>query len=90
MLWEEPDLFQPERFSPQRRGTIARGAFIPFGLGPRICIGMGFALQEILTVLSIVLPRFRFALPEGAKIAPRSRITLAPRGGMKMIVTPRR
>lgn len=89
LLWEEPDLFQPERFSPQRRAGIARGAFIPFGLGPRICIGMGFAMQEIVTVLSIVLPRFRFALPEGAEVAPRSRITLAPRGGMAMIVTPR-
>lgn len=89
LLWDEPDQFRPERFSPQRRGEIARGAYIPFGLGPRICIGMGFAMQEILAVLSIVLPRFRFALQEGADVVPRSRITLAPRDGMRMIVTPR-
>jgi cytochrome P450 len=89
LLWEEPDQFDPERFSPARRGSIARGAYIPFGLGPRICIGMGFAMQEILTVLSIVVPRFRFALPAGAEVVPRSRITLAPRDNLMMIVTPR-
>lgn len=89
LLWGEPDLFDPGRFSPERRGTIARGAYIPFGLGPRICIGLGFAMQEILTVLSIVVPRYRFALPEGAEVVPRSRITLAPRDGMAMVVTPR-
>jgi cytochrome P450 len=89
LLWDVPELFRPDRFSPQRRGAIARGAFIPFGLGPRICIGMGFALQEILTVLSIVVPRYRFALPPGVEVVPRSRITLAPRDGMPMVVTPR-
>ncbi|HVZ51241.1 MAG TPA: cytochrome P450, partial [Pseudolabrys sp.] len=89
LLWQEPELFRPERFSPERRGQIARGAYIPFGLGPRICIGMGFAMQEILTVLSVVLPRFRFALAKGAEVVPRSRITLAPRDGMRMVVTPR-
>ena len=89
LLWDEPDLFRPERFAPARRAQIARGAYIPFGLGPRICIGMGFAMQEILTVLSIVVPRYRFALPADAEVFPRSRITLAPRDGMPMIVTPR-
>lgn len=82
-------MFEPGRFSLERRGAIARGAFIPFGLGPRICIGIGFALQEILTVLSIVVPRYRFTLSPGAEVVPRSRITLAPRDGMPMVVTPR-
>lgn len=89
LLWDEPDMFDPGRFSPRRRAAIPRGAYIPFGLGPRICIGMGFALQEILTVLSIVVPRYRFTLPAGAAVVPRSRITLAPRDGMPMLVTRR-
>jgi len=89
LLWDDPDLFDPERFLPARRANIARGAFIPFGLGPRICIGMGFAMQEILIVLSIIVQRFRFTLPEGAEIVPRSRITLAPRDNLIMHVTPR-
>ena len=89
LLWEDPDLFDPDRFSPTRRGTIARGAFIPFGLGPRICIGMGFAMQEILTVLSVIVPRFRLALPASADVMPRTRITLAPRDNLIMTVTPK-
>lgn len=88
-LWHEPELFAPDRFSPERRERIERGAFIPFGLGPRICIGQTFAMQEILTVLSVIVPRYRFELPAGAGVLPESRITLQPRGGMKLRVVRR-
>lgn len=87
-LWDDPDAFRPERFMPPRDRNIPRGAFIPFGLGPRICIGRGFAVQEILVVLATILPAFRFVLLDPAVI-PQARITLRPAGGMKMIVTPR-
>lgn len=86
-LWPEPDLFSPERFLPEQRQAIPRGAYLPFGLGPRICIGMGFAMQEILTVLSVLVPRFRFAL--AGEPEPHSRITLSPRGGLRMRVVRR-
>jgi cytochrome P450 len=89
-LWSEPDDFGPERFLPPADREIARGAFIPFGLGPRTCIGQGFATQEILTVLAGILPVFRFRLADDARIIPQARITLRPAAGMPMIVTVRR
>jgi cytochrome P450 len=88
-LWDDPDAFRPERFMPPRDRNIPRGAFIPFGLGPRICIGRGFAVQEILVVLATILPVFRFVLLDPPAIMPQARITLRPARGMKMIVTPR-
>lgn len=88
-LWQEPGLFQPERFLPERRQAIPRGAYLPFGLGTRICIGMGFAMQEILTVLSVLVPRFRFTLADATPPVPQTRITLTPRGGLFVRVTPR-
>jgi len=88
-LWAQPDAFRPERFLLPGSEAIARGAFIPFGLGPRICIGQGFAVQEILAVLATLLPVFRFALVDPRSVFPQAHITLQPRDGMKMIVTPR-
>jgi cytochrome P450 len=88
-LWEEPEDFRPERFLPPALDRIPRGAFIPFGLGPRVCIGQGFAVQEILTVLATVLPAFRFALAAPEAVFPLSRITLRVKGGLPMLVSPR-
>jgi cytochrome P450 len=88
-LWDDPDGFHPERFMPPNDRDIPRGAFIPFGLGPRICIGRGFAIQEILAVLATILPVFHFRLLDPQSVVPQARITLRPAGGMPMIVTPR-
>lgn len=88
LLWDEPDVFRPERFLDGAEPP-ARGAYIPFGLGPRICIGQGFALQEILTVLAMILPRFSFELVDPGRVFPHSRITLTPEGGLPAIVRPR-
>jgi cytochrome P450 len=88
-LWPEPDAFVPERFLTARSGTIPRGAFLPFGLGPRICIGQGFAMQEILTVLATILPAFQFRLSDPQVVFPQARITLRPAAGMPMVTRPR-
>jgi cytochrome P450 len=88
-LWDEPEAFRPERFLAPSDRDIPRGAFIPFGLGPRVCIGRGFAIQEILAVLATILPMFHFRLIDAASVMPQARITLRPLGGMPMIVTPR-
>lgn len=85
-LWEEPDYFDPERFAPGRREKIHRFAYIPFGAGPRMCIGMGFALQEATIILAAILRRFRLELVAGHPIEPLARITLRPRYGVKMRV----
>ena len=88
-LWDDPAAFRPERFMAPHDRDILHGAFIPFGLGPRVCIGRAFAIQEILVVLATILPAFRFRLVDPAAIRPETRITLKPAGGMPMVLTPR-
>lgn len=83
-LWEDPDAFDPSRFLGERRERVDRFAYIPFGAGPRVCIGMAFALQEAIIVLANLLRVFRFDLVEGASVKPRQRVTLRPGEGMKM------
>ena len=83
-LWERPDEFDPDRFLGPNRDRIDRFAYIPFGAGPRVCIGMGFALQEAIIVLAYLTRAFRFDLAEGHLVRPVQRITLRPQGGMPM------
>ena len=88
-LWDRPDEFDPARFLGANRDRIDRFAYIPFGAGPRVCIGMGFALQEAIIVLAHLTRAFRFDLAPGNTVKPVQRITLRPQGGMPMLVTPR-
>jgi cytochrome P450 len=83
-LWEDPDAFDPSRFLGERRERIDRFAYLPFGAGPRVCIGMSFAIQEAVIVLANLLRAFRFELVEGHPVMPQQRVTLRPRAGMKM------
>ncbi|HMA75336.1 MAG TPA: cytochrome P450, partial [Xanthobacteraceae bacterium] len=78
LLWEEPDLFEPERFAPDRRALVPRFGYLPFGAGPRVCIGVGFAMQEALVALAMIVQRFRFRLIADAKVEPVAWITLRP------------
>ena len=88
-LWENPDAFDPSRFLGARRERIDRFAYIPFGAGPRVCIGMTFAIQEAVIVLANLLRAVRLELVEGEEIAPRQRVTLRPKNGLKMHVSRR-
>lgn len=90
LLWDAPDAFRPERFLGEAGKSIARGAFLPFGLGPRICIGQRFAVQEILTVMATILPSFRYDLAEPQSVFPQARITLTPKDGLPAYVRPTR
>jgi cytochrome P450 len=83
-LWQEPDLFEPERFSPERRPRIPRFAYLPFGAGARVCIGAGFAMQEALVALAMIVQRFRPRLVSGARVEPVARLTLRPAHGLPM------
>jgi len=83
-LWDDPDAFDPSRFLGERRERIDRFAFIPFGAGPRVCIGMPFAMQEAIIILANLLRAFRFELVAGHPVMPRQRVTLRPRRAMKM------
>ena len=85
-LWDEPNRFRPERFLPDAKREIDRFAYLPFGAGPRVCIGAAFALQEAVTVLATAVRRFRFDLKPGHPIVPLQRVSLRPQGGMPMML----
>ena len=84
LLWEEPELFEPERFAPDRRALVPRFGYLPFGAGPRICIGAGFAMQEAVIALAMIVQRFRFRLIADAEVEPVAWITLRPSHGLPM------
>jgi cytochrome P450 len=88
-LWERPDYFEPQRFMPAQREQIDRFAYLPFGAGPRICIGMGFAMQEAMILLASILRHYRLDIAPGHKVEPVMRITLRPKGGMPMLLRKR-
>src|SRR3979409_1930827 len=64
------------------REKINRYAYLPFGAGPRICIGATFALQEATLVLGTIMRNFRLELAPGFSVWPLQRVTLPPRGGL--------
>jgi len=88
-LWDDPDVFDPTRFLPGTRETIDRYGYLPFGAGPRICIGATFALQEATLVLAAVMRRFHLQLAPGFAVWPLQRVTLRPRGGLPMRIAAR-
>jgi cytochrome P450 len=83
-FWDRPDLFDPDRFTPEAIKTRDRYVYLPFGAGPRVCIGMSFALMEATAVLAVVLSSLRLRLRPGYIPQPKLRITLRPAGGMPM------
>jgi cytochrome P450 len=85
-LWLEPDLFDPERFSPDRRKTYHRFQYIPFGGGPRTCVGARLAIAEALTILAIWLARWRFKPVPGHDVRVSGMVTLRPKGGLPLIL----
>ena len=85
-LWEQPDIFDPERFMGRSRGPTHRYAYLPFGAGPRICLGAAFALQEACLVLATSMKAFDLQLVPGAEGEPLLPITLLPKGGPSMVL----
>jgi len=84
-LWDRPEAFDPRRFLPEMKAAIPRFAYLPFGAGPRICIGAAFAQQEATLALSAITRAFDLAVAPGHVIWPQQRVTLAPRGGLPMV-----
>jgi cytochrome P450 len=88
-LWEEPNAFDPNRFIGERRGRIDRYAYLPFGAGPRACLGSVFALQEAVVAVAAVTRDFELSVAPGHIVWPVHRVTLRPRDGLPMIVRAR-
>ena len=88
-LWSHPAAFDPDRFSPGTSAERERFAYMPFGAGPRVCIGAGLAMTECLVVLASLLPQYRMHPARAAPPRPQMRITLRPKGGMAVFAEPR-
>ncbi|MEZ0242155.1 MAG: cytochrome P450, partial [Sphingomonas sp.] len=87
-LWDDPDVFDPERFAPGRDKDRHRFQYLPFGGGPRVCVGARFAIVEALVILAHWLAARRFVLAKGFAVDPHGSVTLRPRGGLMVEVSP--
>ncbi|KPA20576.1 putative bifunctional P-450/NADPH-P450 reductase 2 [Shimia sp. SK013] len=85
-LWEDPNAFDPGRFADRK--TVDRYAYLPFGDGPRICIGASFAIQEAVMILATLLTRFHFEPVAGRDPDPVMILTLRPENGVWLTARP--
>jgi cytochrome P450 len=88
-FFHDPERFDPERFAAGWEDRIPRYAYLPFGGGPRVCIGSGFALMEARLILATVAQRFRLTLEPNQDVRPIQLVTVRPRDGVRMRATTR-
>lgn len=88
-VWDDPEAFVPDRFNPEAKARIPKGAYVPFGGGSRTCIGMRFGEMEVRAIATMILQRFRLELQPGFTLDIRQMPTLSPRHGMPMTVRER-
>jgi cytochrome P450 len=83
-LWDDPERFDPDRFSPERSEGRPRFAYLPFGGGPRVCIGQVLAMTEATLILATLAQRFRLRVRPGHAVEIQHRVTIRPCGGLPM------
>lgn len=88
-FWPDAERFDPDRFSPEQEKGRPRFAYIPFGAGPRLCIGNQFAMTEALLILATIVQRYRLDLVPGQQVGIDPQITLRPSGGLPMFIRER-
>ena len=88
-VFDDPHGFRPERFAPEERAKLPKGAYVPFGGGPRICIGMRFGQLEVKAIASRILRDFRLELEPGWELRIRQMPTLSPLGGLPVRIAGR-
>jgi cytochrome P450 len=85
-FWDSPERFDPERFDRQQRAQRPRYAYVPFGAGPRFCVGNHLGMMEAVFVIAMVMREMRLVLPEGESAVPEPMLSLRVRGGLRMSV----
>lgn len=88
-VFEDPNRFDPDRFAPEKRAQWPRGAYVPFGMGPRVCIGKRFGYSEVHAIAAALIRRFDFELEPGWDLDIQQAPTLSPRGGLPVRLTAR-
>ena len=83
-FFADPETFRPERFASGWEERIPRYAYLPFGGGPRVCIGNGFAMTEARLILATVAQRYQLSLEPGQQIVPMQLVTVRPKYGIRM------
>jgi cytochrome P450 len=89
-VFGDPEAFIPDRFAPEAKAALAKGAYVPFGGGSRTCIGMRFGEMEIRAIVAMALQRFRPEAMPGRTMVVRQTPTLGPKGGLELRMRPRR
>jgi cytochrome P450 len=89
-LWERPDAFDPDRYDDDRSRDSLRQAYLPFGMGPRVCMGAAFALQEAALILSSLVRDFRLEAVSGHVPLPVGRLTIRSANGVRLKLHARR
>jgi cytochrome P450 len=87
-FWPDAEVFDPDRFLPERSVDRPRFAWYPFLGGPHQCIGQEFAMMEMVLALAMMVQSFRFRLAPGARVEPRPMVTLRPGNGVPVILEP--
>ena len=82
--FSEPDRFNPDRWAEEAAAKLPRFAYFPFGGGPRVCIGAGFAMMEATLLLATIAQRYRMRLTTNQRIKPLASITLRPKNGIRV------
>jgi cytochrome P450 len=87
MLWDQPETFQPQRFNKQDRKRHVPFSFLPFGGGPRGCIGGNYAMLQMLMILGAIIRRYDFRLVPDHRVETQPMIILRPKDGIPMKFT---
>jgi len=85
-FWDEPEKFDPSRFDPSLPNTRPRYAYLPFGAGPRFCVGSHLGLMEAAFVVSMISREMRMKLVPGYEVVPEPMLSLRVKGGLPMTV----
>ena len=88
-FWPDPERFDPDRFAPDRSRNRHSYCYLPFGAGPRTCIGAGMAMLEIQLVLAQIVQRFRVRVVPGHRVEAVAKVTLKPRDGLPVLLSRR-